>query len=131
MFGVDPPMSQPRQAQATIFERYRSAAEKWGDIIARFDSMSADHEHVVQRDKAEDQLAVWLHDFRHRNGDDIDGDLAEKSSHPKRSPNPADLHKCSWCGNLSAVLCRCAGCEKARYSVDLLRGYRGRLIASC
>ncbi|KAF8434497.1 hypothetical protein L210DRAFT_3613826 [Boletus edulis BED1] len=115
VFGADPPMSQLRQAQVTIFERYQSAAQQWGHIAARFDSTSIDHEHVVQRDRPEDQLAAWLHDFRHRNGDDIDDDLPEKSSHPKWSTNPAELHKCSWCGNPSAVLRRCGGCEKARY----------------
>lgn len=114
VFGVDPPVSQLRQAQVTIFSRYRSAAEKWGHIVARLDSTKIDHEHVVQRDKAEDQLAAWLHDFRHQNGDDIDDDLPEKSSHPKWSTNPAELHKCSWCGNPSAVLRKCGGCEKAR-----------------
>ena len=114
MFGVEPPMSQLRQAQVTIWTRYRSAAQKWGHIVARFDSTSIDHEHVVQRDRPEDQLAAWLHDFRHRNGDDIDDDLPEKSSHPKWSTNPAELHKCSWCGNPSAVLRKCGGCEKAR-----------------
>jgi len=115
VFGVDPPMSQLRQAQVTLFSRYRAAAEKWGHIVARLDSTSIDHEHVVQRDKEEDQLAAWLHDFRHQNGDDIDDDLPEKSSHPKWSTNPAELHKCSWCGNPSAVLRKCGGCEKARY----------------
>ncbi|KAF8551763.1 hypothetical protein OG21DRAFT_1477998 [Imleria badia] len=115
VFGVDPPMSQLRQAQVTIFSRYRSAAQTWGHIVARLDSTSIDHEHVVQRDRPEDQLAAWLHDFRHRNGDDIDDDLPEKSSHPKWSTNPAELHKCSWCGNPSAVLRKCGGCEKARY----------------
>ena len=114
VFGVDPPMSQLRQAQVTLFSRYGPAAEKWGHIASRLDSTSIDHEHVVQRDRPEDQLAAWLHDFRHRNGDDIDDDLPEKSSHPKWSTNPAELPKCSWCGNPSAVLRKCAGCEKAR-----------------
>lgn len=129
MFGVDPPMSQLRQAQVTIFKRYQSAAKQWGHIVARFDSTSVDHEHVVQRDRPEDQLAAWLHDFRHRNGDDIDDDLPEKSSHPKWSTNPAELHKCSWCKNPSAVLRKCGGCEQARYGAKRRVGVIGKLIA--
>lgn len=130
VFGVDPPMSQLRQAQVTIFTRYRSAAEKWGHVVARLDSTSIDHEHVVQRDKAEDQLAVWLHDFRHRNGDDIDDDLPERSSHPKWSTNPAELPQCSWCGNASAVLRKCAGCAQARYGAERRVGIIEKLIPS-
>ncbi|KAH0833373.1 hypothetical protein J3R83DRAFT_12474 [Lanmaoa asiatica] len=114
-FGVVAPKSQLRFAHERIFSRYATAAKKWSAVVARLDSHSID-KYILSRDKAEDRLAVWLHNIHDENGDDIDDDRPDRPSHRKQSKNnPTELHQCSWCRNPSAVLRKCGGCEKARY----------------
>ncbi|KAF8123399.1 hypothetical protein EV363DRAFT_1547591 [Boletus edulis] len=113
-FGIVPPKSQLRFAHEHISSRYAAATKKWGTAVARLDSHSID-EFILSRDRAEDRLAAWLHDIQDEDGNDSGGQQPERSLHPKRSKNnPSELHRCSWCGNPSAVLRKCRGCEKAR-----------------
>ena len=117
-FGVVPPKSQLRFAHEHIFSRYAAATKKWEAVVARLDSDSIDA-FVLSRAKAEDRLAAWLDDLQGEN--DI-GDGQSKRSSPGYSKlsksNQLRLYRCSWCGNPSAVLRRCGGCEKARYDIQ-------------
>lgn len=85
-----------------------------GTHVAQLDTHSVD-KYILSRDKAEDRLAAWLDDIQDELGDDIDNGRPQMSSHAKCvKTNPTELHRCSWCGNPSAVLRKCGGCEKAR-----------------
>ncbi|KAG6370757.1 hypothetical protein JVT61DRAFT_10959 [Boletus reticuloceps] len=103
-FGVVPPKSQLSFAHEHISSRYAAATKKWGTAVAQLDSHSID-EFILSRDRAEDRLAAWLDDIQDEDGNDSGGQQPERSLHPKRSKNnPSELHRCSWCGNPSAVL---------------------------
>lgn len=110
-FGIVPPKSQIRIAHERIFSRYAAAVKKWDAVVARLDTHSID-KYILPRDKAEDRLAAWLHDIQDETGDDINNDHPQNLKCLKK--NPTELHRCSWCGNPSAVLRKCGGCEKAR-----------------
>ena len=114
-FGIVPPKSQLRFAHKRIFSRYATAVKKWDTVVARLDTQGMD-EYVLSRDKAQDRLAVWLRDMQNENGDEVHSDdQPEKSARLKQSKyNPVELYQCSWCGNPSAVLRKCGGCERAR-----------------
>ena len=115
-FGTVAPKSQLCFAHERIFSRYAAAVKKWDAVVARLDTQGMD-EYVLSCDKAEDRLAVWLRDVQDENGDDVHNgdDKPEKSTRLRRSKDsPGKLHQCSWCGNPSAVLRKCGGCEKAR-----------------
>jgi hypothetical protein len=61
-------------------------------------------------DKAEDDLAAWLGD-EHFEGEDRPATFND--SH-------VELYRCSWCGNPSAILRKCAGCSKTRYALRFI-----------
>ncbi|KAI0056850.1 hypothetical protein BV25DRAFT_1831839 [Artomyces pyxidatus] len=104
--------TQMRLARATIVERLPKAWQEWGDVVSRF----VDHTKAeLSAEKAEDDLTTWLakleigdenmmghHDDGHR-------------THPAINLNDVALYRCSWCGNPSAILRKCRGCQKARY----------------
>ncbi|KIJ63203.1 hypothetical protein HYDPIDRAFT_176220 [Hydnomerulius pinastri MD-312] len=111
-FGINPPKTQLRLTQETILKYFTPGAQKWSSIVSRFDSAVAEEDHVISPGRAEDQLVAWLEDIRLENGDQ---ERPERCSHARITTNTVELYRCSWCGNPSAVLRKCSGCEKARY----------------
>ncbi|KAF8217753.1 hypothetical protein K438DRAFT_1656655 [Mycena galopus ATCC 62051] len=105
--GVPPPKTYLRLTQQTVVKLFTNAAAEWGDFYAgKLTGDSPD----LRTEKVEDDLAAWL------------GDLHLEDEHNEHSkPTPTfnsshlELYRCSWCGNPSAVLRKCAGCSKARY----------------
>jgi len=112
-FGTKPPKTQLRLTQETILKYYTPGVQKWNSVVSRFDSAVAEEEHIISPGRGEDQLVAWLEDLRFENGDQEP--QPEKCSHSKITTNTVELYRCSWCGNPSAVLRKCSGCEKARY----------------
>ena len=114
-----------------ILELYTPGATEWGDLVRRFDEQDRfveESETAPSAAQAEDELAAWLGnidlDEEHEHDHDYDrhghghghGDYGARRAN---APSDADkgtrgykLHRCSWCGNLSAVLRKCGGCAK-------------------
>ncbi|KAG1741461.1 uncharacterized protein EDB91DRAFT_1130575 [Suillus paluster] len=113
LLGTIPPKTQLRLTQQNIVKRYPTAVREWKDLVARFDEETKD-EHTISLEKAEDDLAAWLDDLHLEQGE-TDETRPQRCSHPRVSPNTVALYRCSWCGNPSAALRKCSGCEKARY----------------
>ncbi|OBZ77723.1 hypothetical protein A0H81_02629 [Grifola frondosa] len=92
---------------------YPAAVKEWGDFIARFDKLDAtvDDHPDISPSKAEDDLAAWLDNLRMDDGEE---EHPHHCAHPKINTNSVALYRCSWCGNPSAVLRKCAGCGKTR-----------------
>ncbi|KAG9314772.1 hypothetical protein JVU11DRAFT_3855 [Chiua virens] len=124
-FGVVPPKSQLRFAYERVSVRYTTAVKKWDAVVAQFDSHNID-KYILTRDKAEDRLAAWLRDVQDEHGDAADTE-PEGASRAAR-PSPIELHRCSWCGNPSAVLRKCGGCEKARPQGGVQVSEDGKLV---
>jgi len=108
--GNTPPRTELRLAQQTVVSLYAAAVNEWGDVIVRFDNLTTEEEPSISPEKADDDLAAWL--------DDMDGGHheahTETFSHPVLNNDHVALYRCSWCGNPSAVLRKCSGCEKTR-----------------
>lgn len=117
LVGITPPKTQLRLTQQNIVKRYPTAVNEWKDLVARFDEETPD-ECTISMETAEDNLAAWLDEIHLDQGDE-DGPRPQRCSHPRVSPNNVALYRCSWCGNPSAALRKCSGCEKTRYSVHL------------
>ncbi|KAJ7598563.1 hypothetical protein C8J56DRAFT_741455, partial [Mycena floridula] len=107
-FGSPSPGTNLRLTEQTIVKLYEPAVEEWGAIIKRWDEDV--NELPLSPEKAEVDLAAWL--------DNLHVDSPEhglKCSHPKVNTNHVALYRCSWCGNPSAVLRKCSGCNTTRY----------------
>lgn len=115
LVGITPPKTQLRLAQQNIVKRYPTAGKEWKDLVARFDEEAMD-EGAISLETAEDDLAAWLDEI-HLDPEEEDDSYPKRCSHPRVSPNNVALYRCSWCGNPSAALRKCSGCEKARYLV--------------
>ncbi|KAH7882394.1 hypothetical protein F5I97DRAFT_1816994 [Phlebopus sp. FC_14] len=113
LFGIIPPKTQLRLTQEVILKHYTPGIKKWSTVVSRLDSTMDEEDHTISLENAEDQLTAWLEDIRLDNGDQEP--LPERCSHPKITTNTVELYRCSWCGNPSAMLRKCGGCEKVRY----------------
>ncbi|KAJ7931223.1 hypothetical protein B0H13DRAFT_2247669 [Mycena leptocephala] len=100
--GVPPPKTTLRLTQQTVVRRFSEAAEEWGEFMTSKVTLD---QPLPAADKAEDDLAAWLGD-EHFEGEDRPATFND--SH-------VELYRCSWCGNPSAILRKCAGCSKTRY----------------
>ncbi|KAJ7098295.1 hypothetical protein C8R44DRAFT_811280 [Mycena epipterygia] len=99
--GVPPPKTNLRLTQQTVVRLFPDAAEEWGEFMASNSRLEAP---APSAEKAEDDLAAWL------------GDLHIEDEQPQTfNTSHVGLYRCSWCGNPSAVLRKCAGCSKTRY----------------
>ncbi|KAJ7484420.1 hypothetical protein FB451DRAFT_1232475 [Mycena latifolia] len=106
--GVIPPKTNLRLTQQTVVRLFPAASEEWGEFIAansRLDTPAA-----PSTEKSVDDLAAWLGDvhLEEEANDHCHKPATFNSSH-------LELYRCSWCGNPSAVLRKCAGCSKTRY----------------
>jgi len=116
LLGINPPKTQLRLAQQNIIKRYPTAVIEWKDLVKRFDDETMD-DCGISLEKAEDDLAAWLDEVHLDQGEE-DEPHPTRCSRPRVSPNTVALYRCSWCGNPSAALRKCSGCEKARYLVN-------------
>ncbi|KAJ7154762.1 hypothetical protein C8R46DRAFT_1005859 [Mycena filopes] len=105
--GVPPPKTTFRLTQQTVVKLFPEAVEEWGDFMT---TTSAVDQPVPSAEKAEDDLAAWLGDM-----DLEDGQRAENFQPARFNHGEVELYRCSWCGNPSAALRKCAGCSQARY----------------
>ena len=101
--GVVPPKTDMRLGQQTVVRLYPSAVKEFGSVIAKAGSQDACA--PVTPEKLEDDLAAWLNDIRL---DDGEHDSKLLGLHPIINTNHVALYRCSWCGNPSAVLRKCA-----------------------
>ncbi|KAJ7150977.1 hypothetical protein C8R43DRAFT_1005813 [Mycena crocata] len=100
--GIPPPKTNMRLTQQTVVRIFADAAEEWGDFIATHSRPDP----TPSPEKVEDDLAAWLGDMHLH--DELD-------EHATFNTSRVELYRCSWCGNPSAVLRKCSGCEKTRY----------------
>ncbi|EIW77014.1 hypothetical protein CONPUDRAFT_129170 [Coniophora puteana RWD-64-598 SS2] len=147
--GTPPPKTQLRLTMQNILRLYAPAHKEWGKVVRRCDALSEDvaaeeARAPLDEEKASGDFAAWLGELK-LNGDGSDGDgdgdgsgvdghsdrfgayggggcRPRPHAHPKVAPNRVALYRCSWCGNPSAVLRKCSGCEKARYCDQKCQG---------
>ncbi|KAF7980251.1 hypothetical protein HWV62_38985 [Athelia sp. TMB] len=116
--GNPPANTELRQAYKLIVKLYSDAARECADTIRRLDGDGPSTEPEILQQKAEDDLAAWL-SHSNEEPDDVDG--PQKVSCDAISTNDhIKLYICSYCGNPSAALRKCNGCEKTRYVDDNL-----------
>ncbi|KAF7348541.1 Bin3-type SAM domain-containing protein [Mycena venus] len=109
--GVPPPKTYLRLTQQTVVKLFSDAAEEWGEFIA---GNSKGDQPNLSAEKVEDDLAAWLGDLH------LEGEQDSHSQPATFSNSHVELYRCSWCGNPSAILRKCAGCSKARISTGSL-----------
>ncbi|KAJ7512500.1 hypothetical protein B0H11DRAFT_1951488 [Mycena galericulata] len=109
--GVPPPQTNLRLTQQTVVKLFHAAAEEWGDFVVNNSRLD---QPTPSSEKAEDDLATWLGDVHLEDGGELD-ELGHPHPPATFSTSRVTLFRCSWCGNPSAVLRKCAGCSKARY----------------
>jgi len=102
-----------------VVRLYQSGAKDWGHLVARIDQVHGeddDHDHQLRTDNTEDTLAAWLENVHMDDRAEHEHDV-HCHDPPNRKVDPAAvaLYRCSWCGNPSAVLKKCAACGKTRY----------------
>ena len=122
------PKTVLRLTQGTVRRLYKESTEKYASVFDRAAGGKSLPE--VEAEKGKDDLAAWLEDLHldceqdsegvhiHKHGEaQAKDELKEEKMkhHPKVSANMVELYRCSHCGNPSAVLRKCSGCEKARY----------------
>ena len=140
LLGLGPRNIVWRIVQETVRKHFAEATDKYAQLFVRaaetFDNLAAAK---PDAEKGKDDLAAWLDDLHldcdegcaesHSHGTPKDraqksGDVGEKSrktewekyvSNTKLSGNMVALHRCSRCGNPSAILKKCSGCSMARY----------------
>ncbi|KAF7793058.1 hypothetical protein EIP86_004163 [Pleurotus ostreatoroseus] len=113
LFGVHQQRTTLRLTRELVTSKYQKAVTEWGSVIARVDGPNF-HETLTESEaRAEDNLAAWLEGLR------VEGDEEEEDEkwcvHPTTNMNSVALYRCSYCGNPSAVLRKCSGCNKTRY----------------
>ncbi|KAJ7728782.1 hypothetical protein B0H16DRAFT_1677160 [Mycena metata] len=106
--GVPPPKTVFRLTQQTVVKLFPEAAEEWDDFMTNLGTDQPSP--LPSAEKAEDDLAVWLGDM-----DLEDGQRAEHFQPARFNNGEIALYRCSWCGNPSVALRKCAGCSKTRY----------------
>ncbi|KAJ6461914.1 hypothetical protein C8R47DRAFT_1240577, partial [Mycena vitilis] len=92
--------------QQIVVAAFSDAIDEWGDFIA---ANLAPGKPTPDAEKIEDGLAAWLDNVH------IDGERDAQRHPASFSNSQIELYRCSWCGNPSAVLRKCAGCSKTRY----------------
>ncbi|KAH7922908.1 hypothetical protein BV22DRAFT_1121170 [Leucogyrophana mollusca] len=113
--GTPPPRTQIRMTQQNIAQRYDAPGVRdRRSVVARFDGLSPTdlQKQTISPVKAKYDLAAWLDEMDVESGEQS---YPGRSSHPRFSVNTVALYRCSWCGNPSAVLRKCSGCEKMRW----------------
>ncbi|KAJ7698629.1 hypothetical protein B0H17DRAFT_1006605 [Mycena rosella] len=103
--GITPPRTNLRLTQQTVVRLFPEAVEEWGEFITNNSRLDGP---APSTEKAEDDLAAWLGDVHLEGEDQCHQPATFNTSH-------LELYRCSWCGNPSAVLRKCAGCAKSRY----------------
>ncbi|KAF7323691.1 Bin3-type SAM domain-containing protein [Mycena kentingensis (nom. inval.)] len=124
--GIRPPRTEFRQTQETVVKRLSGALAEWSATIATIRSDSVAETPSAQ--KREEDLAAWMenmeldgcaeagcgHDHHHHRGHHR-GPARKAPLSVPFSVKRAELYRCSWCGNPSAALRKCAGCSQTRY----------------
>ncbi|KAF8180415.1 hypothetical protein BJ912DRAFT_632089 [Pholiota molesta] len=117
--GIPPPKTNLRLAQQAAVKHYATGVREFSRVFGELDKYKLkgqEGEIKPNPEKLEDDLATWLEGMRLE-----DGTLEEtfscggSSSRPKVVFDNLTLYRCSWCGNPSAALKKCSGCEKTRY----------------
>ncbi|KAJ6532723.1 hypothetical protein DFH09DRAFT_993655 [Mycena vulgaris] len=105
--GVIPPKTNLRLTQQTVVRLFPDAVEEWGEFITNNSGLEVA---TPSAEKVEDDLATWLGDVH------LEDELSEHCHQPATfNTSHVELYRCSWCGNPSAILRKCAGCSKTRY----------------
>ncbi|KAL0958057.1 hypothetical protein HGRIS_000235 [Hohenbuehelia grisea] len=109
--GLPPPKTYLRLAQQHLIKLWPTAIKEWKDVTERYDHDMASE--TPPTEKNEDELAAWLQDTHIE--PDEHGDTRFHRVQSTFNSTRSGLYRCSWCGNPSAVLRKCGGCEQARY----------------
>ncbi|KAJ7054434.1 hypothetical protein C8F01DRAFT_1163333 [Mycena amicta] len=118
--GTRPPQTQLRKTQETVVKLLPGALTEWAGFIStvRAETESDD----PSAEKIEQDLAAWMENMDLESGDGPHQHHGHGHHHGHKSPllvpfswKQAELYRCSWCGNPSAVLRKCGGCSQTRY----------------
>ncbi|EIW60332.1 uncharacterized protein TRAVEDRAFT_45581 [Trametes versicolor FP-101664 SS1] len=118
--------TQLNLAREILLRHYTDGAKEWGALVRRYDELEARAQASVSCcTEGDDDLAEWLEKIDMDDPDDENsiymrehgGAHAHRHGVPKAKSEMTsyELYRCSWCGNPSAVLRKCAGCGKTKY----------------
>ncbi|KAJ7255299.1 hypothetical protein C8J57DRAFT_1346013 [Mycena rebaudengoi] len=96
--GVPPPKTNLRLTQQTVVRLFPDAVSEWGEFITKNSQLDVPD---PSTEKVEDD---WLQG-------ELDGHCPPPATFNSRN---VELYRCSWCGNPSAILRKCA-CSHTRY----------------
>lgn len=120
-----------RLTQETVRRHFAESTTKYGTLFKKMAEETPSRD--IEMEKGRDDLAAWLQDLRlecdegdcaghdhgtehtHSHGEQRPNVDSKYVSNPKISGNMVALHRCSYCGNPSAVLKKCSGCERSRF----------------
>ncbi|KAH6905836.1 hypothetical protein BKA70DRAFT_1107218 [Coprinopsis sp. MPI-PUGE-AT-0042] len=132
LLNAGPPNTMHRRTYQTVVKLFKESMEKYGELFKR----QAEERELPavappsDKNTIEDDLAAWLDNLQLEEGEASDDENHGGHDHCHRrdmnrhiheiayTKDPADraaLYRCSYCGNPSAGLKKCSGCEKARY----------------
>ena len=141
LLGLGPPKVVWRLVQETVRKHFAEATGKYAQLFERAaELLSNPTPSPLEVGKARDDLAAWLDNLHldcdegcsgshphgslkdHRaNGEQDASSPSEKYvANPKISGNMVALHRCSRCGNPSAMLKKCSGCSNARWAYECI-----------
>lgn len=139
LLGLGPPKIVWRLVQEAVRKHFAEATGKYAQLFERAaEALTNPTPSPVEVGKGRDDLAAWLDNLHldcdegcsgshgnnkdHRRDPDVNGEWKAGSgsekyvANPKISGNMVALHRCSRCGNPSAMLKKCSGCSSARWA---------------
>ncbi|KDR72533.1 hypothetical protein GALMADRAFT_101649 [Galerina marginata CBS 339.88] len=118
-FGFSPSKNETTLAQQVVVKYYPLGVKEFSKVFENFDKAEPESATtVVDRKKADDDLAEWLEDIRLEDGTMQVLQRCDGYHRPGSSVNEEEfvtMYRCSWCRNPSAVLRKCSGCGQMRY----------------
>ncbi|KAG2003384.1 hypothetical protein CC2G_003991 [Coprinopsis cinerea AmutBmut pab1-1] len=138
--GITPPKTMLRLTQETAIKLLPNAMVEFKEVFDRRPSSpppsdtlalpSSQQDHadsgvaddtqspVTQEKDYQDDLSAWLDRLDMEDSEDpstSEYSIPHETTNAKVRMDRVSLYRCSWCGNPSAALQKCSGCQKARY----------------
>lgn len=107
--------TQNVRTREMVVRLYKDAAKEWENVVKVVDRDNDDGADIGT-ETADDTLANWLENVHMDDRAEHEHDIhCHDSPRHRVDPGAVALYRCSWCGNPSAVLKKCAACGKTRY----------------
>lgn len=111
LYAVPPSKTNMRLAQESAVQNYASGLKDFGRAFETFDNIKLNSDApVVNPDKVEDDLAIWLANMQLEDAtlEDCISCAGPNKTGAKVDYKDVSLYRCTWCGAPSVVLRKCA-----------------------